>query len=78
MIPLLALKSGAKVAQRGLARLVATVGKKPLLAGAAGFGAGSILTHEVEQKLGAPQALLWGGVLLVGIIGAYILLKKVR
>jgi len=76
MIPLLALKEGVKVAERGIARLVAKVGKKPIVAGAAGFGAGAITTHEVEHKLTAPTALLWAGVALVGLALVYLIMRR--
>jgi len=54
-----------RLAERGIARLVARVGRKPLIAGAAGFATGSYLTHKADTIM-PPRGVLWLALLVIG------------
>lgn len=63
-----------RLAERGIARLVARVGRKPLLVRAAGFATGSYLTHKTDTIL-PPRAggsiVLWLALLVIGGLMLY-------
>ncbi|MHC1601719.1 MAG: hypothetical protein ACXQS4_00665 [Methermicoccaceae archaeon] len=76
MIPLLALKEGAQVAQKGLSKLVAKVGKKPLIAAGAGYGAGVLTSGKAEGVAKGASGLVWALVALGAVVVLYMVLKR--